>query len=133
MWLWVISNHGLKISDMFNIRVLGESNAFYSKMTQKKKMFHTITCILANYWIWLLTVKSSPSDLFLIRVYNEKAPIFETFLFFLTLPLKKIITMSASFAVPANLHATKTEENGTDGQTYSIKAGLAQMLKVCLY
>jgi hypothetical protein len=41
--------------------------------------------------------------------------------------------MSASFAVPANLHSTKTEENGSDGQSYSIKAGLAQMLKVCLY
>jgi hypothetical protein len=39
--------------------------------------------------------------------------------------------MSASFTVPANLHANKTEENGSEGQTYSIKAGLAQMLKVC--
>lgn len=38
--------------------------------------------------------------------------------------------MSASFAVPANLHSNKTEENGSDGQSYSIKAGLAQMLKV---
>ncbi|KAG2201664.1 pyridoxine biosynthesis protein pyroA [Mucor mucedo] len=35
----------------------------------------------------------------------------------------------SAFAVPANLHSTKTEENGSDGQSYSIKAGLAQMLK----
>ncbi|CAO3627988.1 unnamed protein product [Mucor hiemalis] len=37
--------------------------------------------------------------------------------------------MSAEFAVPANLHANKTEEAGSQGETYSIKAGLAQMLK----
>lgn len=41
--------------------------------------------------------------------------------------------MSAEFAVPANLHANKTEEAGSQGETYSIKAGLAQMLKVCYY
>jgi hypothetical protein len=40
--------------------------------------------------------------------------------------------MSTEFAVPNNLHATKTEEFGTQGENYSIKAGLAQMLKVCL-
>lgn len=45
-----------------------------------------------------------------------------TFSFFFT-------TMSASFAVPANLHSDKP--NGNEEQdSFAIKAGLAQMLKV---
>ncbi|KAI9478169.1 MAG: pyridoxine biosynthesis protein pyroA [Benjaminiella poitrasii] len=37
--------------------------------------------------------------------------------------------MSASFTTPANLHANKVEDSNTEAQNFSIKAGLAQMLK----